>query len=852
MEVFLDHNCSDWRNGYQTYILPTCYTIRMGPEYPEYLPSGYCLQKKLPSTTIGCFAENYVLSIFAHYFYFNSQPAFIFHNCKFREEQNEGEMDMVIVHRKLGIILIEIKDVSTFNKQSIENKHYKAKKQIDRGECYIIKNYNSIEGLETKIATEESNFIIKKIIAMPSQYSSNVPSRNNYINLCRDHLINYESFEMWWNRNVTNNVDQSSIHEQQITEVYHNMVSKLMTHLIDCNELNNYEALEVLTQQTFLENSKIRKIDNGKKHKFGKATVDELGPRPSVLKDKWKCITLEQCNVWMKEKQVIYGSYGSGKTVLIQCKAADLARSRQKVLVIVPFHLIVVYKKFFEEHVIEINIKKYILLISRSQFYNKFDKYEEEAYKRNVFVDELMCPSCMCEDNIAADHSFMKFLYCLFLKRNQKTLWVVPHLYFLVEHTLCSNDSNSIHSLNLAANFKNIFRNVLSTNLTFTMRTTKQIDDYKNILEFKSLHNFKFTDDHFQDRYFQLIINSTLGHSLSGQNIKFINYSVTQCEEYGIEKGTVSEANMSPFYIFCAYAINNEFKKLKSKYRSKEIAITTNFHYKSIILLNSVQHHLLNIPNSIWTEANFYKFDELPSREWPVVIHINDHFAPREERSTLEFQGSLFLRNQHNLIISRCIHYYIIICHSDDPPTLTNKTFSGFREFYRKKDYVNKTFCEALTDYKATEYHATATVTPFISKSTTKPTYAPSKDLSMPDMNVQNTVTDNSGLSLNTDLNTRLLQTVLDAPISQPPFIDTSVKAHTVKTEKAKTPLLNDNDDDIIDSMPNDDYLLNNSIAKIFPETASETNEDPTVSNMKAYGTNELYTSREVPVIKPE
>ena len=59
-------------------------------------------------------------------------------------------------------------------------------------------------------------------------------------------------------------------------------------------------------------------------------------------------MTPEQSEVWSKKKQIICGPYGSGKTVLIQCKAANLALAGENILIILPFHLIMEYKKFFE------------------------------------------------------------------------------------------------------------------------------------------------------------------------------------------------------------------------------------------------------------------------------------------------------------------------------------------------------------------------------------------------------------------------------------------------------------------------------------------------------------------------
>ena len=89
---------------------------------------------------------------------------------------------------------------------------------------------------------------------------------------------------------------------------------------------------------------------------------------------------------------MIHGPYGSGKTVLIQCKAAILAYDGQNVLIVVPSHLKVWYKNFLKESgLIELE-KPYLHLISKNQFLKRFCHYEKIAHSSHVFVDELLWP----------------------------------------------------------------------------------------------------------------------------------------------------------------------------------------------------------------------------------------------------------------------------------------------------------------------------------------------------------------------------------------------------------------------------------------------------------------------------
>ena len=670
----LEHNFPGWRRKNETYIIPQCYDKISWPAVSEYLPPEYSfVSEKYPDCNKGSYAENYILDAFTYYFHYSSQPAFIFHNYTgLRSDKNDelAEIDMLVVHRKFGIIVIEIKAVTSVKERNISKKHDDARKNLEK-----VSNH-----LKSQFHGEINNVIMKNVIAMPYQSSQALYShtRKDYVHLCKDNLRSLNSFEEWWNDITRNN---------KIFTSYEKIIPLLLNSSPNI-KANIDETVKRLITQSFVKNYK---ICLGNPHE----RISEASEKySSVLKEEMEYITTDQSKVWTTQKQIIYGVYGSGKTVLAQCKAADLARSHGKVLVIVPYHLKEVYKEFFNLHVNNELNKKCIILVSKSDFYCNFCAYEILAQSSHVIVDELLCPCKDRYDYPLQSCLFLDFL-CYLFNHSKKTVWVIPHLYCLAEESLCGN--NSVTSL--AVQFMHKFKNFQSTNLKITMRTSKAIHDYKSRLEFASLDNYPFQNHHFKDEYFQLAINSTLGHSITGPCVKIITYSDESCENYSLEKRNC-EAESCPFYFFCAHVINAEIKQLlKMHVQIKDIAITADFSKKPniecVCYYLKLQGFSEYVPN-----ISICRYEELASLEWPVVIHVKDNKIARKYFN--EQNTSLFIRNQHSLIISRCMVQYIVICYPGDLPVFSDKTFQGFQQYCKQEEIDENSYYKAYECYKRT------------------------------------------------------------------------------------------------------------------------------------------------------
>ena len=679
----LEHDFPGWRKKYETYIIPPCYKIAW-PEVPEFLPPEYSfVSEKYPDRNKGSYAENYILDAFAYYFHYTSQPAFIFHNYTgLRSDKNDellAEIDMLVVHRKFGIIVIQIKAVTSVEESKISKNHYDARKNLKKVNNHLKNRFRG--------AKITGDVIMKNVIAMPYQSSQALYSntRDDYVHLCKDDLRSLDNFDEWWNDITRDN---------QIFTSYETIIPLLLSS--PNIKVNIDEAVKLLITQSFLKNCKIC-LGNPHK-KISVATQSQNDS--SVLKKEMEYITTDQSKVWTTQKQIIYGVYGSGKTVLAQCKAADLACSQKKVLVIVPNHLKKVYKEFFNLHVNDELNKKYIILVSKSDFYRNFCTYEILAQSSHVIVDELLCLGKDLFQYPLQSYLFLDVL-CYLFNHSKRTVWVIPHLYYLAEESLCGN--NSVTSL--AVQFMHKFKNFQSTKLKITMRTSKKIHDYESRLEFASLDNYPFENHHFKDEYFQLAINSTLGHSITGPCVKIITYFDESFKNYHLHKRNC-EAEKCPFYFFCAHVILAEIIQLeKMQVQIKDIAITADFNILPNIeclcfYLMKLQGFLKYAPN-----ITICRYEELASLEWPVVIHVKDNKIAKEYFN--EQNTSLFIRNQHSLVISRCMVQYIVICHPGDLPVFSDKTFQGFQQYCKKeeskKEEIDENFYhEAYERYKRT------------------------------------------------------------------------------------------------------------------------------------------------------
>ena len=737
VSLYLETNFPYWKNGSCTYVVPRCYTykwphiqeieVQLRPRSDD--PKGL---KGIFGNVKGSFAEHEVLNAFIYLCENKAQPAFIFHNFKWLNENNTAkqETDIIIVHRDLGIILVEIKS----------RPYGKVKDQLNNTEKIFKALFKEVFENET---TSYNLFnVIKKVIVFPYKNmntdNSSLTSPNGttgHYSLGKSDLETFEYFDLWWWDNMvgnTNSDDCRKIYEKLIPELFERFFAKNNLKS-SYNNLVIAETVHQLKTQSFLKDRLTDKMcnrsqltcmmPNRKKIKcIDRHDVPVNVTDGKILQKVWDYITLEQCKVWNGNKQVICGPYGSGKTVLIQCKAATLACCGQHVLVIVPHHLIENYWNFFEE-VVEpkCNKNEFIKLISIKDFYKSFPKYEKLAKSRHVFVDELLYPT---SGNPFADFVFLDVLSCLLQERNYY-VWIASHAYSVTENMLFNKDFESAICLPFQ------FKQKLSKYFVFlhiTMRTTKEIHDYKNQLEFNDFNReFKSEDKDkaANDEFFQLLyINNVLGHSISGLPVETILYSKHYClkrkSRHKIKRKNKSykayrhvyKIKKESFLFFSAKQIIKKVRYLKRvvpdiKYQN--IAIIMDFYEKfhsltsesSPVYLNhdplgELKAHLQMLNFNGGNAVTMCYSNEIASLEWPIVFHIQctDLCTNAKDKDKISF-----IQSDHGLIISRCMAYFIHICCSR-PDSLTNKSFGEkFNAWYLKQQNHKKCLGEAINEY---------------------------------------------------------------------------------------------------------------------------------------------------------
>ena len=142
---YMEYNFQGWRQNFKTYVIPPVYKIHSEEVPHEKADHFIPLQKEMKASDHrGQLAEEKVLRAFVDYGNRHAQPMFIFHNFNFRSLDkfgkdplqlaknkssvgHETEADLIIVHREIGVILVETKSMKKFNSST----YNKAKKQLN-------------------------------------------------------------------------------------------------------------------------------------------------------------------------------------------------------------------------------------------------------------------------------------------------------------------------------------------------------------------------------------------------------------------------------------------------------------------------------------------------------------------------------------------------------------------------------------------------------------------------------------------------------------------------------------------------------------------------------------------------
>ena len=740
---YMEQNFPGWQEEKKTFEIPPRYESK----------SRYMSQRRANNRTQsrsddsdrrGEQAEVKVVNMFTQYGRTHAQPMFVFHSFKFEKlvstwkrlklklgiQLSSKETDVIIVHRNIGVIVVEIKAMERCQKNTykkvmvqVENTEKllnklscvcsrKVVKKISDSQSYNNAMSQLVESAEKSHnkAPVHARILVKKVIACPSLQVSELTQSNSreFIYLCKDDLKSELDFANWW----LTMIEPSTQEAQDLCNIiYLDLVPKLLCGRGDICIFLSLSSVDDIDKQV-----SVFKCENNVKQ----------------LKFVCKCLYLtpEQCNIWDRCKQVISGPYGSGKTILLQCKAMELARGGHAVLVIVPLHLKPAYEKFFADNLKE-KKRNNIEVFSVEEFCKNFSGYEVLARVSHVFVDELLwryknsSSSSSGEltyygntktayykhergkshlvsatrsirhyiESVRADTEdhrkkseikLLDMLHYLFKCDNDLHVWIVPSVFAMLSKVLVNQAPYEVY------HFEELFSIEPVSELNTIMRTCREVHEHITRAEFKGFCTWcKYCDDAYFDKIstdnrLRIMFGGFLGHSIPGNKVE-----VVSCLEgnFLIHCLKTLRDTINRLLGYKSIIRNNSGSfKLIQTFKPRFIAVIAKTQEEKYIkldtimdIINKKQKDIKQISDKKWYLCTIQEYHsqndeygipicyskDVASLEWPVVIHI------RYSKTVFMYEGGFItncpsIEEEDNVIPSRCMLYYILICREDE------------------------------------------------------------------------------------------------------------------------------------------------------------------------------------------
>ena len=341
--------------------------------------------KKIEHTIKGDEAEQSVFRALAD----SGEPMFVIRDLKLspflqsivqREitKKEYRQLDFVIIHWNIGVLLVEVK-----HKDS-KNNYLKGMDELANGER-IIKDV--IAALQSKRA--RTQIPVYKIYAAPNDELKNVGSICTLLD-----STNLKNIPDW----LKSNFSIGTFNEDH-QELLHKLCSVLVGQKTEITTAGSNQVLRhklqqqihrAIDSQSFLEQCYKKDFPKKKKNRTGQqernvvSTRERDQPHLSILAEQFLFVNKEQLAVWEGPlRQIIDGTPGSGKTILLMYKALACARKGEKVRVYGPPMLRPLYKKFFQDHGIDKDIAMF------ESFGDKTHGFCSNEQTCHVFIDEL-------------------------------------------------------------------------------------------------------------------------------------------------------------------------------------------------------------------------------------------------------------------------------------------------------------------------------------------------------------------------------------------------------------------------------------------------------------------------------
>ena len=618
-EAYLNRLWPDWKTSDRTYMFPPAFPFRYAA--PTGDASGAVGISKSEELDIkGDSAELLIFRFLDKYGRETNQPMVVITKFEFREFIDEvllqnfpgdyvqslfadlsqtdlsREIDFLIVHRRIGVILIEVKVTEKFK----TNLYLDAKRQLQVGEKFI-RALLKAKGIDVPVY---------KVVAMPNVIDEG-RSANGYIDLRRIHLgtedddddDNLQRFELWWKEHFT------EIPFEQDAEKLLSLISIFVGQRAAISATTQIlsAVFKTIDEQSFLEKS-YKKIT--RKGACGSPVVvrptDATGL--SILAKQFMFLNIEQLGIWEGPlHQFFCGAPGSGKTILLQHKALECAKKNEKVLILVPPPLDKLYKEFFTRNEITNGVVTIVTYDNLSGFLSVAPEVPLNLF--HIFADEFQI---LLNTNESFLGSLREFLACYqsshfyqWITYDFNQMLLVNEVFGMKRTNV--NISNFLTELCERQNF------IHATSLTTVMRFTSEVYDFlQRYLKFS--FGERSGGSEVPQRYWNHPVY--LGHHVCGPQV--------------IVEGKVGYGSREERFVDCSKIIKNEINEWAKK--------EDGFLYRKIAILVAAPRWIDDLSPDMAQEGipvcrigdgeNAVVLDYADyarSYEWPVVIAICGH-----------------------------------------------------------------------------------------------------------------------------------------------------------------------------------------------------------------------------------
>lgn len=618
-EAYLNRLWPDWKTSDRTYMFPPAFPFRYTA--PTGAASGAVGLSKSEEIDIkGDSAELLIFRSLDKYGRETNQPMVVITKFKFQEFIDEvllqslpgdyvqslfvdlsqtdlsREIDFLVFHRRIGVILIEVKATQKFK----TNRYLDAKIQLQVGEKFV----------RALLKTKGIDVPVYKVVAMPNVIDEG-RSANDYIDLRKIHLgtevgdddKNLQHFELWWKEHFTKMpIEQDAEKLLSLISIFVGQRAAISatTQILSA-------VFKTIDEQSFLERSYKKMTRKG-------ACGSPVVVRPtdatglSMLAKQFMFLNMEQLGIWDGPlHQLFCGTPGSGKTILLQHKALECAKKNEKVLILVPPPLDKLYKEFFTANEIANGIVTIVTYDNLSDFLSVAPEVPMNLF--HIFADEFQI---LLNTNETLLGSFREFL--VRYQRSDLYQWITYDFnQMLLVNEVFGMKRTNVNIPGFLTELCERQTLIHASSLTTVMRCTSEVYDFlQRYLKFS--FGGQSGGPEIYQRYWNHPVH--LGHHVCGPQV--------------IVEGKIDYGSREERFVDCSKIIKNEINEWAKN--------EDGFLYRKIAILVAAPRWIDDLSPYMAQEGipvcrigdgeNAVVLDYADyarSYEWPVVIAICGH-----------------------------------------------------------------------------------------------------------------------------------------------------------------------------------------------------------------------------------